>query len=105
MQVNPDVLSNVIEAALAQVAGNKRWENAITKGAQLIEEDRCLPTENGSLLIFSDSDKQYNATENDCRTGDVPCPAFFKGFPCKHRAAFRLMSLLEEAEAASATSH
>ena len=105
MHVNPDILSNVIEAALAEVAGNKRWENAITKGAQLIEEERCLPTENGSLLIFSDSGNEYNATENDCRSGDKPCRAFEKGFPCKHRAAFRLMALLEEAEAASATSH
>lgn len=105
MTVNPDVLSNVVEAALAKVGGSKRWENAIYRGAQLIEEERCLPTEDGRLLIFSESGAEYSTTANDCRAGDKPCKAWELGFPCKHRAAFRLMALLEAAEEAGETSH
>lgn len=103
--VNPDVLSNVIEAALSNVGNDKHWLNALNKGARLIEEERCLPTGDGALLIFSDSGKQYNTTENDCRTGDTPCEAFRRGRICKHRAALRLMVLIEQAEEASETSH
>jgi hypothetical protein len=93
MTVNPDILSNVVEAALAKVGGSKRWENAIYRGAQLIEEERCLPTEDGRLLIFSESGAEYSTTATECRAGD------------KHRAAFRLMALLEAAEEAGETSH
>lgn len=103
--VNQEVLSNVIEAVLAQTGYSKRWLNAVNRGALLIEEDRCLPTDDGALLIFSDSGAEYRTTETDCRTGDEPCKAFSLGQPCKHRAAFRLMALLEVAEAASETSH
>jgi hypothetical protein len=103
MHINPDVLSNVIESALAEVEGDTRWTNAITKAAKLVEEDCFLPTANGSILVFSDSGNEYNTSENDCRTGDTPCPAFHRGLPCKHRALLRLVTLLEEAE--SATNH
>jgi hypothetical protein len=105
MEINPDVLSNVIEAALAAVGGDKRWQNAINKGAQLIEEERCLPTTDGRLLIFSPSGLEYTTTANDCRAGDAPCEAYARGLPCKHRAAYRLLTLVERAEEASATSH
>jgi len=105
MQVNPDVLTNVIESALLAAAGDKRWENAINRGAQLIEEERCLPTTNGALLIFSPSGREYNTTETECRTGDELCEAYRKGRPCKHRAAFRLLAMIEAAEEASASSH
>lgn len=106
MQVNPDILSNVVESALAAVAGNKRWENAIPRGARLIEEERCLPTADGSaLIIFSESGNEYHTTADECRTGEKPCPAFEKGHPCKHRAAYRLLAMLEAAEEASETSH
>lgn len=105
MQVNPDVLTNVIESALLAVAGDKRWENAINRAAQLIEEERCLPTTTGALLIYSPSGREYNTTEHECRTGEELCPAYSKGLPCKHRAAFRLLAMVELAEEASETSH
>ena len=105
MQVNPDALSNVIESALSSVEGNRRWEKAISRGARLIEEERCLPAADGSLIIFSESGHDYKTTAEDCRTGDEPCPATEKGFPCKHRAAFRLLAMVEEAEEAGETSH
>lgn len=108
MTINPEVLSNVIEAVLAQTGHSQRWLNAVNRGALLIEEERCLPTEDGALLIFSDSGAEYRTTEKDCRTGNEPCKAWSLGQPCKHVAAFRLMALIEEAQAASdasTTSH
>jgi hypothetical protein len=105
MYVNPEVLSNVVESALAAFRGDGRWERAINRGAHLIEEDRCLPAADGSLTIFSDSGREYHTTETDCRTTDGPCKAHSLGHPCKHRAAFHLMVMLEDVDSGEATSH
>lgn len=95
--VNQDLLSQVIETALQQVQGNKRWTNAILRGAELIESNRCLPVDNGSLLILSESGHNY-IVNGSCRTEEGLCPAFAKHKPCKHRAAYRLLQLYEERE-------
>src|SRR3954471_16637397 len=101
MHINQSLLSSVIQAALAEVAGDKRWTNATMTAAKLIEDDSFLPTTNGTLLIFSDSGLDYNSSETDCRTGDKPCRAFELGFPCRHRALVRLVTLLETSESAT----
>ena len=95
--VNQDLLSQVVESALQQVQGNKRWTNAILRGAELIESNRCLPVDNGSLLILSESGHNY-IVNGSCRTEEGLCPAFAQHRPCKHRAAYRLLQLYEESE-------
>ncbi len=95
--VNQDLLSQVVETALRQVQGNKRWTNAILRGAELIESNRCLPVDDGSLLILSESGHNY-IVNGSCRTEEGLCPAFAQHKPCKHRAAYRLLQLYEERE-------
>lgn len=95
--VNQNLLSQVIELALQQVQGNKRWTNAILRGAELIESNLCLPIDNGSLLILSESGINY-IVNGSCRTEIGLCPAFAQHKPCKHRAAYRLLQLYEERE-------
>ena len=95
--VNQVLLAQVVETALQQVQGNKRWTNAILRGAELIESNRCLPVDNGSLLILSESGRNY-IVNGSCRTEEGLCPAFAQHRPCKHRAAYRLLQLYEERE-------
>jgi hypothetical protein len=95
--VNQVLLSQVVETALRQVQGNKRWTNAILRGAELIESNRCLPVDNGSLLILSESGHNY-IVNGSCRTEAGLCPALAQHKPCKHRADFRLLQLYEERE-------
>jgi hypothetical protein len=95
--VNQDLLSQVIESALRQVQGDKRWTNAILRGAELIESNRCLPVDNGSLLILSESGHNY-FVNGSCRTEQGLCPAFANHRPCKHRAVYRLLQLYDERE-------
>ena len=93
--VNRVLLAQVVETALQQVQGNKRWTNAILRGAELIESNRCLPVDNGMLLILSKSGINY-IVNGSCRTEQGLCPAFAQHKSCKHRAAYRLLQLYEE---------
>ena len=93
--VNQVLLAQVVETALQQVQGNKRWTNAILRGAELIESNRCLLIDNGMLLILSESGINY-IVNGICRTEQGLCPAYAKHKPCKHRAAYRLLQLYEE---------
>lgn len=92
--VDQELLAQVVESALQQVR-DKRWVNAIKRGAQLLESNRCLLIDNGSLLILSESGHNYTVN-GSCRTDDGLCPAFANHKPCKHRAAYRLLELYEE---------
>ena len=56
--VKSDVLAQVVESALEQVQGDRRWTNAIKRGADLIQKNRCLfstahRTERGTLKRHS----------------------------------------------------
>ncbi len=98
--LNPERLSTVVQAAFETAQGKsdyKRWQSAIVR-AQTILRDSCYwhMTDRQELILLSpDSDVIY---ETDGRTCDqiigerrVACPAFARGYPCKHRAIHRLL--------------
>jgi hypothetical protein len=96
--INEAVFQKVVERALERVQGNKQWTNAIRRGAELIQSNRCLQmADDGTLLILSDSGHNY-AVNGVCRTEQGLCPAFANHKPCKHRAAYRLLQLYNEGE-------
>ena len=96
MMVNETVFQQIVNKALETVQGNKRWANAIKRGAELIQSNRCLQMEDdGTLLILSESGHNY-AVNGVCRTEQGLCPAFANHKPCKHRAAYRLLQLYKE---------
>jgi hypothetical protein len=61
MQVlNEKRFAQVVESGLEQAHGNKRWTNAIKRGAELIEANRFLEMENSrTLLILGASSQSY----------------------------------------------
>ena len=94
--VNETVFQQIVNKALEIVQGNNRWTNAIKRGAELIQSNRCLQMEDdGTLLILSESGHNY-AVNGVCRTEQGLCPAFANHKPCKHRAAYRLLQLYKE---------
>jgi len=96
--INEAVFQKVVERALERVQGDKQWTNAIRRGAELIQSNRCLQmADDGTLLILSDSGQNY-AVNGVCRTEQGLCPAFANHKPCKHRAAYRLLQLYNEGE-------
>ena len=98
MTVNETVFQQIVNEALETVQGNERWTNAIKRGAELIQANRCLLMEDdGTLLILSESGHNY-AVNGVCRTEQGLCPAFANHKPCKHRAAYRLLQLYKERE-------
>lgn len=98
MIINEAVFQKVVERALERVQGDKQWTNAIRRGAELIQSNRCLQmADDGTLLILSDSGQNY-AVNGVCRTEQGLCPAFANHKPCKHRAAYRLLQLYNEGE-------
>ena len=98
MIINEAAFQKVVERALERVQGNKQWTNAIRRGAELIQSNRCLQmADDGTLLILSDSGHNY-AVNGVCRTEQGLCPAFANHKPCKHRAAYRLLQLYNEGE-------
>lgn len=98
MIINEAVFQMVVERALERVQGNKQWTNAIRRGAELIQSNRCLQmADDGTLLILSDSGHNY-AVNGVCRTEQGLCPAFANHKACKHRAAYRLLQIYNEGE-------
>ena len=98
MIINESLFQKVVERALERVQGNNQWANAIRRGAELIQSNRCLQmADDGTLLILSDSGHNY-AVNGVCRTEQGLCPAFANHKPCKHRAAYRLLQLYNEGE-------
>jgi hypothetical protein len=96
--INETLFQKVVERALERVQGNTQWTNAIRRGAELIQSNRCLQmADDGTLLILSDSGHNY-AVNGVCRTEQGLCPAFANHRPCKHRAAYRLLQLYNEGE-------
>ena len=100
LNLNSERLSTVVQNAFDNAHGKKdakRWQSAIVR-AQTILRDCAYwhMTQEGELILLSpDSDVIY---ETDGRTCDqiigerrVSCPAFAKGYPCKHRAMHRLL--------------
>ncbi len=84
--LNETKLAEVVAAAKAKVAGNKRWTNAILNAAALLQSGNPYIHFTGhSLLVLSDSNEIYEAN------GVCQCKAFEHGQPCQHRAAYKLV--------------
>lgn len=92
MNVNETKLAAVIETALANVAGDKRWTNAVRRAGELLTSGSPYIHFTGhSLLILSESGEIYEAN------GVCQCKAYAAGQPCKHRAAYKLVRRYAEA--------
>jgi hypothetical protein len=99
LEIAADAVSQT-ETTLTDKAEQTRWINAIASGLKMLEDNWAFITwqpESKSLLILSESNRIYSAN------GVCQCKAFTEGvksrnkpFPCKHRAAARLVRLYFE---------
>lgn len=85
MNIDLGRMEQVIQAAFDKVTGSRRWQTAIVKAKQQIEENPYLHFDGCALLILSPSGEIYSAN------GTCQCKAYKKGQPCWHRAAARLV--------------
>ncbi len=90
MNLNQDTMQQVIQAAFDKAQGSKRWQTAIAKAKQEIEENPFMHYDGHALLILSDSNEIYSAN------GTCQCKAFTHGQPCWHRAAARIVERYNE---------
>src|SRR5262245_43899968 len=98
MEINKAKLERVVKTAKAKAAGNTRWLNAIDKAVDGLTGDAWIVTELvEGLLITTESGETYHAN------GACQCKAYQVGQACKHRAAARLVQMMNE-EAAGAAS-
>jgi hypothetical protein len=92
-EINKDILGAIAAESIAkinpEVQDGKRWINAIAKAVVEIENNPFMTydVEAHSLLIMSETSNQVYTANGKCQ-----CKAFEKGFPCRHRAAARLIT-------------
>lgn len=90
IDVDQSRMQQVIQEAFNKVSGSRRWQTAIVKAKQQIEENPYLHFDGSALLILSPSGEIYSAN------GTCQCKAFRSGQPCWHRAAARLVKRYNE---------
>jgi hypothetical protein len=90
MNIDHSKMQEVAQAAFDKVADSRRWQVAIVKARQQIEENPYLHFDGDALLILSPSGEIYN-TNVSCQ-----CKAYAKNQPCWHRAAARLIKRYNE---------
>ncbi len=90
MNIDQSRMEQVIQEAFDKVTGSRRWQTAIAKAKQQIEENPYLHFDGSALLILSPSGEIYSAN------GSCQCRAFTNGQPCWHRAAARLVTRYNE---------
>jgi hypothetical protein len=78
-------LAEVVESALSNVRGNRRWQNAIRRAATELLTNPYMHYTGNSLLMLSESGEIYEAN------GTCQCVAFKSHTPCRHRAAYKLL--------------
>ena len=78
-------LQAVIQEAFDRVSGSLRWQMAIAKAKQQLEENPYMHFDGHALLILSPSGEIYSAN------GSCQCKAYANSQPCWHRAAARLV--------------
>ncbi len=83
--LNQDRMKQVIQAAFNKASGDRRWEMAIVKAKQQIEDNPFMHYDGHALLILSPSAEIYSVN------GTCQCKAFQNGQPCWHRAAARIV--------------
>lgn len=91
LNIDQDRMLQVIQGAFDKVSGSRRWQLAIAKAKQQIEENPYMHYDGHALLILSPSGEIYSAN------GSCGCKAYMNGQPCWHRAAARLVERYMEA--------
>ena len=90
MNIDQIRMEQVIQEAFDRVQSSRRWQVAIVKAKQQIEENPYLHFDGIALLILSPSGEIYSAN------GSCQCKAYAKNQPCWHRAAARLVERYNE---------
>src|SRR5262245_43925744 len=90
MEFNETILNQVISEAKAKAAGNQRWLTAIDKAVAGLTGG-WIVTELVDEIIITTEGGTYHVN------GHCSCPAGALDFPCKHRAAKRILALYHEA--------
>ena len=97
MNINQDLFSKVIETAMAKVAGNSCWTNAIDKAVEGLKGGWIVTELFDGIMVTTESGKTYHAN------GKCECEAYLNDMPCNHLALSRLLDLYHEAETVSVT--
>ncbi len=90
MNIDQSRMQRVAQEAFDRVIGSRRWQTAIAKAKQQIEENPYMHFDGEALLVLSESGEIYTAN------GSCQCKAFSNGQPCWHRAAARLVERYNE---------
>jgi hypothetical protein len=90
MNIDQSRMMEVVQQAFDKVSGSRRWQSAIVKAKQQIEENPYLHFDGDTLLILSPSGEIYTAN------GSCQCKAYTQNQPCWHRAAARLIERYNE---------
>src|SRR5215208_7666901 len=90
LNIDQNRMQQVIQEAFDKVTGSRRWQTAIAKAKQQIEENPYMHFDGAGLLVLSESGEIYRAS------GACQCKAYTNGQPCWHRAAARLVQRYNE---------
>ncbi len=96
-EVNKEVLGQIAAESIAKINPNqtngRRWINAIAKATAEIETNPFMTydRDSHSLLMMSETSSEIYTANGTCQ-----CKAFSQGFPCRHRAAARLITIYIE---------
>lgn len=90
LNIDQSKMQQVVQEAFDKVSGSRRWETAIVKAMQQIEENPYMHYDGLALLILSPSGEIYTAN------GTCQCRAYLNHQPCWHRAAARLIQRYNE---------
>jgi hypothetical protein len=91
LNIDQSRMQQVVQDAFDKVSGSRRWQTAIAKAKQQIEENPYMHFDGSALLILSPSGEIYSAN------GTCQCKGYLNHQPCWHRAAARLVKRYSEA--------
>jgi hypothetical protein len=81
-----EVIQRAFDAAGQSRSNARRWQIAIARAKQELENNPFIHFDGTALIILSPSAEVYE-TSRTCQ-----CNAYCQGFPCWHRAAWRIIS-------------
>jgi hypothetical protein len=91
MNINNELLESIAATSIAALENSprpdaRRWQSAIKKGINELQENCYWQYADGELLMMSATSGTTYQSNGDCQ-----CRAFEQGQPCRHRAAARLL--------------
>ncbi len=89
LDITAERLQEVAQDAFDACQGKRlgdRWQRAIAKAKQQLENNPFIHDAGASLLILSPDSLQIYEANGVCQ-----CKAYAQGWPCWHRAAYRLV--------------